>query len=207
MTGHDLASGGVAALRRVRNPVLVARRVMERTAHVLLAGEGALRFARDQGFPDYDPVTPRARRNWERRLAARFGSTIGALALDRTGRLAAATSTGGLVLKLPGRVGDSPIPGAGNYATGSGACSATGHGELMLRVLAAKCVCDRIAAGEQAQAAVEAQLGAMAASVGADGGFIALSAHAEVGVAHATASMPHAWRIEGELRATLRMRC
>jgi isoaspartyl peptidase/L-asparaginase-like protein (Ntn-hydrolase superfamily) len=76
----------------------------------------------------------------------------------------------------------------------------------MMRVLAAKCVCDRIGAGEQAQAAVEAQLGAMAASVGADGGFIALAAHGDVGVAHATASMPHAWRIEGELRATVRMR-
>ena len=74
----------MATLRRVRNPVLVARRVLERTPHVLLAGEGALRFARDQqGFADYDPATPRARQAWERKLAARSPGTIGAVALDR----------------------------------------------------------------------------------------------------------------------------
>ena len=205
MTGHDLRCGAVAALRRVRNPVLVARRVMERTAHVMLAGEGALRFARSEGFGDYDPVTQRARDAWLRRTSASPG-TVGAVVLDLVGRLAAATSTGGVSLKLPGRVGDSPIPGAGNYANAAAACSATGHGELMMRVLAAKDLCDRVARGEHPQAAVDALLREMAAGIGADGGFILLSRDGQLGVAHTMASMPHAWWCEGEPAATARMR-
>jgi beta-aspartyl-peptidase (threonine type) len=205
MSGHDLRCGAVAALRRVRNPVLVARRVMDRTAHVLLAGEGALRFARSEGFEDYDPITQRARDAWLRRRSASPG-TVGALALDRAGRLAAATSTGGVSLKLPGRVGDSPIPGAGNYANAAAACSATGQGELMMRVLAAKELCDRVARGEHPQTAAEALLREMAAGVGADGGFILLSRDGQLGIAHATVTMPHAWWREGEPAATAHMR-
>jgi beta-aspartyl-peptidase (threonine type) len=205
MTGHDLRCGAVAALRRVRNPVLVARRVMERTAHVMLAGEGALGFARSEGFEDYDPITPRARNAWLRRKSASPG-TVGAVVLDLAGRLAAATSTGGVSLKLPGRVGDSPIPGAGNYANAAAACSATGQGELMIRVLAAKDLCDRVARGEPPQAAVDALLREMAAGVGADGGFILLSCDGRFGVAHTMVSMPHAWWCEGEPAPSARMR-
>ena len=205
MTGHDLRCGAVAALRRVRNPVLVARSVMERTAHVMLAGEGALRFARGEGFEDYDPITQRARDAWLRRRAAAPG-TVGAVVLDRAGRLAAATSTGGVNLKLPGRVGDSPIPGAGNYASASAACSATGRGELMMRVLAAKELCDRVARGEHPQAAVDELLRAMAACIGADGGFILLARDGRFGVAHTMVSMPHAWWCEGEPAPSARMR-
>jgi beta-aspartyl-peptidase (threonine type) len=205
MTGHDLRCGAVAALRRVRNPVLVARRVMERTPHVLLAGEGALRFARSEGFEDYDPITQRARDAWLRRRSASPG-TVGAVVLDLAGGLAAATSTGGVTLKLPGRVGDSPIPGAGNYANAAAACSATGQGELMLRVLAAKDLCDRVAGGAHPQAAVEALLREMAAGIGADGGFILLSRDGRLGVAHTMVSMPHAWWREGDPAPTSRMR-
>ena len=205
MSGHDLRCGAVAALRRVRNPVLVARRVMDRTAHVMLAGEGALRFARSEGFEDYDPVTQRARDAWLRRTSASPG-TVGAVALDAAGRLAAATSTGGVSLKLPGRVGDSPIAGAGNYANAAAACSATGQGELMMRVLAAKDLCDRVARGDHPQAAADALLREMAAGVGADGGFILLSRDGELGIAHASATMPHAWWREGDPAPTARMR-
>jgi beta-aspartyl-peptidase (threonine type) len=206
MSGHDLRCGAVAALRRVRNPVLVARRVMERTRHVLLAGEGALQFARAEGFPDYDPLTERAYAAWLRKRTPPAG-TVGAVALDRHGHLAAATSTGGLTLKLPGRVGDSPIPGAGNYAHAAAACSATGHGELMMRLVAAKDLCDRVARGEPPQAATEALLREMAAGVGADAGFILLSRGGELGVAHRTASMPHAWWREGAPAPSARIRC
>ncbi len=197
MCGHDLRCGAVAALRRVRNPVLVARCVMERTPHVILAGEGALRFARAEGFADYDPLTRRARDAWLRRRTMPAG-TVGAVALDRRGHLAAATSTGGVTLKLPGRVGDSPIPGAGNYAHAAAACSATGRGELMMRVLAAKDLCDRVARGEHPQAATEALLRDMAAGIGAEAGFILLSRTGGLGIAHGTTSMPHAWWRDGE---------
>ena len=205
MTGQDLRCGAVAALQRVRNPVLVARRVMEHTPHVMLAGEGALRFARSEGFEDYDPITQRARDAWLHRRFSPPG-TVGAVALDQAGRLAAATSTGGVGLKLPGRVGDSPIPGAGNYANAAAACSATGQGELMMRVLAAKELCDRVARGQPPQAAVEALLREMAAGVGADGGFILLSRDGRLGIAHTMVSMPHAWWREGEAAPTARMR-
>jgi beta-aspartyl-peptidase (threonine type) len=179
---------------------------MERTHHVMLAGEGALQFARTEGFADYDPLTQRAREAWLRKRA-RPGGTVGAVALDRQGRLAAATSTGGMTLKLPGRVGDSPIPGAGNYAHGAAACSATGHGELMMRVVAAKDLCDRVARGAHPQSAIEALLAEMAARVGAEAGFLVLSRSGEHGVAHGTASMPHAWWRAGEPAPSARVRC
>lgn len=191
MNGEDLGFGAVAAIRRVRNPVLVARCVLERSGHALLAGEGGLRFARAQGFDDYDPVTARARAEWERARQAAQG-TVGAVALDSRGRLAAATSTGGTLNKLPGRIGDSPLPGAGTYATELAAVSATGRGELIMRVLAGKRICDLVESGRTMQEAVVAVLEWMRAGIGADAGFIAVSRTGSFGIAHATASMPHA---------------
>jgi beta-aspartyl-peptidase (threonine type) len=219
MIGAGLRTGNVAALRRVKNPVLIARAVMEQSDHVLLSGAGAERFARALGHPDYDPVIPERREGWRR---AREGmerqgdyylaqlrdflashaefpqGTVGAVALDAQGRLAAATSTGGVTLKLPGRIGDSPVPGAGNYATPAGGASATGKGELMLRFLTTRAVCERLAAGEAAQRAVEQVLAQMAATVGSEAGIIAVDGTGGVGVAHLTAAMPHAFVREGE---------
>lgn len=197
MDGQELRAGAVAALARVRNPVLVARKVMEETGNVLLAGAGARRFARAMGFGDYDPVTERARDRWLQRLDER-GGTVGAVALDGKGRLAAAASTGGRALKLPGRVGDTPVPGAGNYATACAAASATGHGELMLRTLATRGVCDWIERGLGAQAAAEKVLEEMADTVGSEAGIIAVDRHGGVGVAHRTAHMPFASMCEGD---------
>jgi L-asparaginase / beta-aspartyl-peptidase len=193
MTGHDLNCGGVAALPRVRNPILIARAVMERSGHALLVGEGALRFARSEGFGDYDPITPEARVEYQKALAHSGLGTVGAVALDASGRLAAGTSTGGVLLKVPGRVGDSPLPGAGNYATSAAAVSATGKGELTMRVLAAKVVCDWVAAGHTAQQAVEHVLRVMRASVGGDAGFIAVDHNGTVGIVHGTVYMVHGW--------------
>jgi len=193
MTGHDLAFGAVAAIRRVRNPVLVARQVMERSGHALLVGEGADEFARTCGFADYDPVTAEGRAAWERaRAEARLG-TVGAVALDRDGRLAAATSTGGTSLKLPGRVGDTPLPGAGTYATRDAAASATGKGELVMRVLATKRICDLAAAGLTVEDAVKRVLAEMRETVGADVGFIAVGRDGSIGVAYGTRYMAAAW--------------
>lgn len=203
MAGDTLAAGGVACIRRVRNPVLVARRVMEATDCVLLAGDAATAFAREQGFADYDPLTRRRRTRW---AAARSGAqaddavpgTVGAVALDASGRLAAATSTGGRELKRAGRVGDSPIPGAGNYATAQAAVSATGWGEFMLRMATAKAIGTRIEGGEHPERAATAVLRDMERLFGKPIGVICLDARGAIGIVHGTAGMPHAWRASGD---------
>lgn len=225
--GQGLLTGNVAALKRVKNPVLVARKVMEETDHVLIAGEGALRFARAMGFPDYDPLTPERRADWRRKRDAMLQGddrylprqrellrahpalacdTVGAVALDIRGGLAAATSTGGLALKLAGRIGDSPIPGAGNYADSRAAVSATGRGELMLRFLTAKTVCDLAANGRDAQQAVDETLARMAAEVGDDAGIIAVDAGGNIGIGYRTPAMPHAYAAEGQGEIVAAMR-
>lgn len=177
MEGRTRATGGVAALRGYGHPISVARRVMERTPHVLLAGEGAARFARDQGFPTAELLTPEARERWERTLreeagedepgSARYrdhavaqllrltedperaaGGTVNFLALDGRGDLAAGVSTSGWYLKHPGRVGDSPIVGAGLYADNRhGAAACTGRGELAIRGATAHSVVMHLAYG------------------------------------------------------------
>jgi beta-aspartyl-peptidase (threonine type) len=145
MDGSGLACGAVAAVKTVKNPISLARLVMERSPHVLLVGEGADRFAAEMGVErvsqDYFHTAYRYE-EWQRELHRRQGGTaaqrdhgtVGAVALDRQGNLAAATSTGGLTDKLPGRVGDSPIVGAGTYANNrTCAVSGTGAGEEFIR--------------------------------------------------------------------------
>jgi len=192
MAGDSLAAGGVACIQRVRNPVLVARRVMQATDCVLLAGAAATAFAREQGFGAHDPGLPR-----DLRRAAGVG-TVGAVAVDAEGRLAAATSTGGRAGKRPGRVGDSPIPGAGNFANAQAAVSATGWGEMMLRYVTARDVAGRIASGAPPQRALRDALDDMARRFGEPIGAIALDAQGSLGVVHGTEAMPHAWRRSGE---------
>jgi beta-aspartyl-peptidase (threonine type) len=192
MAGDSLAAGGVACIQHVRNPVLVARRVMQATDCVLLAGPAATAFAREQGFAEHDPGLPR-----DLRRAAGVG-TVGAVALDAEGRLAAATSTGGRTGKRPGRVGDSAIPGAGNFANAQAAVSATGWGEMMLRYVTARDVAGRIASGAPPQRALRDALDDMARRFGEPIGAIALDAQGNLGVVHGTEAMPHAWRRSGE---------
>jgi beta-aspartyl-peptidase (threonine type) len=206
MDGESLAGGGVACITRVRNPVLVARRVLEATDCVLLAGEHATAFARAHGFPDHDPITPHRRDEWLAAVGAGTAGwddpgapgTVGAVALDRSGRLAAATSTGGLKMKPPGRVGDSPVPGAGNYATERAAVSATGHGELMLRAVTAKTIVDRIAQGAPPGDAARTVLSEMEHRFGVPIGVICLDSDGRLGVFHGTPAMPHAYRRDGD---------
>jgi len=196
MAGDTLAAGGVACIRHVRNPVLVARRVMDATDCVLLAGAAATAFAREQGFGEHDPGLPRALRPGQR------GGTVGAVAVDDAGRLAAATSTGGREGKRPGRVGDSSIPGAGNYAGAQAAVSATGWGEQMLRYVTAKDVAGRIARGASPQQGLREALDDMARRFGEPIGAIALDARGDLGVVHGTEAMPHAWRRSGDAEVT-----
>ena len=154
MEGAELKAGGVCALPPYLHPIDVARAVLEDGRHVLLAGEGAARFADTHGFSrstHEEMTTEGSQRAWVRtkeRLSQRAGwagGTVGAVARDSHGHVAAATSTGGTVNKLAGRVGDSPIIGAGTYAEdGCGAASNTGHGEAVMRLCLAKFVTDRM---------------------------------------------------------------
>lgn len=194
MAGETLASGGVTCLRRARNPVLVARRVLDATDCVLLAGEAATQFAREQGFEDYDPVTVRRRAQWQAANLVHAPGTVGAVALDASGHLAAATSTGGREMKPAGRVGDSPVPGAGNYATAYAAVSATGLGEVMLRAATAKAIADHVERGLPASRAASVVLDEMRLRFGTPIGVICLDAQGGIGVVHGTRAMPHAFR-------------
>lgn len=226
MESRGARVGAVSGLQRVRNPVLVARKVMEETDHVMLTGEGAQRFARVMGFPDHDPATPARRADWfdkrnrmdevlgERSLKMRrflqdhpeyAGGTVGAAAVDAQGVLAAATSTGGVTLKLVGRVGDSPFPGAGNYACARVAASATGTGEFVLRSLATRAIAERVERGETLAQAVAAVLDHLGRAFDADVGFIAVDERGTPVAAHRTRDMPHAW-FRGEDAIVSRMR-
>jgi beta-aspartyl-peptidase (threonine type) len=207
-------AGAVAALQRVKNPILVARKVMEETDHVMLGGEGAQRFARTMGFGDHDPITAQRREDWadkKRRIAevlgpkslnvrrflkehpAYSGGSVGAVAVDGSGGLAAATSTGGVTLKLVGRIGDTPIPGAGNYASGHVAASATGTGEYVMRILSTRAVSERLERGEPLDEAVRAVLDQMGRMFDADVGLIAVDRQGNTVARHRTRDMPHAW--------------
>jgi N4-(beta-N-acetylglucosaminyl)-L-asparaginase len=157
MDGRTHQSGSVAAIERIKNPISVARKVMEKTKHVLLVGAGANAFAKKLGFKEQELMSPEARREWEK-LAKdpkasfwRDGAvhdTVCAIAMDAKGGLASAVSTSGLAGKLAGRVGDSPIIGAGNYCDNDvGAACATGIGELAIRNAASFAIVERMRAG------------------------------------------------------------
>lgn len=138
MDGQDLNAGAVAGVRHIKNPILAARAVMEESPHVMLVGEGAEIFAEKEGLEIVDTSYFFTENRWKSFLKAKTNAekhgTVGAVALDKYGNLAAATSTGGMTYKMKGRVGDSPIIGAGTYADNNTcAVSATGHGEYFIR--------------------------------------------------------------------------
>ena len=196
MEGEGLRAGAVAVLPPYPHPIRVARALMDSGKHVMLGGAGAGEFARSLGMQlDPSMITERARERLAEHLAGRVGEgwaggTVGAVASDGT-HVAAATSTGGTVGALPGRIGDSPILGAGNWADDrTGACSATGVGEPILRFGLARYVCERASAG--AQRAADDALAAMQARVGGEAGLILVTAAGDVGVARTTTTMSHA---------------
>ncbi len=198
MDGRTRAFGGVAAVRDVCNPVLLAREVMN-SEHVLLACEGASRFARERGIPPCDPrslVTERQLERWRnarRRASGDKAGTVGAVARDGAGRLAAATSTGGMVDQRPGRIGDTPLVGAGNYAEdGLGAASGTGWGEYFMRSLATYRAVSALARRLPEEALQEA-LDAVAA-LGGSGGMILVDAAGNTWWGYNTAALCVAWR-------------
>jgi len=203
MTG-DGRAGAVAAVRDVRNPVRLARQVMEATPHVLLAGAGAERFADAQGAVRTAPgalVTESMRERWQAARAkltpvGRGGGTVGCVARDQAGRLAAATSTGGTMLKLPGRVGDSAVIGAGTFADdAAGAVSCTGAGEAFIKAVAASRAVEAMRAGRAPAIAADEAL-REARRHGGSGGAICVDRFGNIGRAFDTARMAHAWLSE-----------
>jgi L-asparaginase / beta-aspartyl-peptidase len=242
MDGPTLRSGAVAAVRRVRNPITLARRVLESQV-ILLVGQGAERFATAAGLSLCDPaelIVERERTRWQELLnqedfrsqdafgaqkgdkekrrrgegedadahpftpsplhpLAQPGDTVGCVAFDRAGRLAAGTSTGGTANKLPGRVGDSPLIGAGLYADNqTGGCSTTGWGESIMKVLLAKTATDLIGAGHDPMAAARQAIDILARRVDGLGGCILLDSAGQIGFAFNTPRMAYPYRTDGE---------
>ena len=196
MRGGDRAAGGVAALRRTRNPVRLARLVLD-SADVLVVGEGADALAAEHGLEQVDPayfVTERSRERLQEVLGGEYapgGGTVGAVALDAQGHVAAATSTGGRVAQRPGRVGDAPIVGAGTYADALGAASGTGMGEFFMRALTAYTAVQGVP-GLGAQTATERAIVQLAA-LGGEGGLILVGPDGGLGIAFNSPQMAHAW--------------
>ena len=199
MDGRDRNAGAVAGVMRVRNPILAARAVMDKSEHVMFAGTGADAFAEAQGLEMVDNTyfdTDWRREALQRvleeraRTAADKHGTVGAVAIDLNGNLAAATTTGGMTAKAAGRVGDTPLIGAATYAeNGVCAVSATGHGEYFIRVGVAKTICDRVKLlGEPIVAAGDAALAEVAA-LGGDGGVIVIDGQGNAGFSFNSAGM------------------
>ncbi|HNT76327.1 MAG TPA: isoaspartyl peptidase/L-asparaginase [Anaerolineae bacterium] len=207
MDGRTLDLGAVAAVERIRHPITLARRVMERSPHNFIVGPGAMAFAEQEGISFCDPDELQGVHVLEDSATAPGMDTVGAVAVDLAGNFAVATSTGGTPGKWPGRVGDSPLVGAGAYADNRcGAASATGEGEKLMRLVISKTACDRLAAGIPAPQVAAEVIRLLHTRVGGHGGLILVDREGRVGLAHNTQSMPHAYvlpRGEGPLETTL----
>ncbi len=212
MEGRGLKAGAVCGLTQIKNPVQLARAVMERSEHVMLAGSGAEEFAQSVGFELVAPTYFHTAARWNQLERIRSGDTslsaltishigtVGAVALDRRGHLAAATSTGGMTGKRFHRIGDSPIIGAGTYADDrSCAVSATGHGEIFIRAAVAHDICSRVRFGGRSlnQAVREVILEELPALQG-EGGVIAIDTAGEIVMEFNSEGMFRASRRAGE---------
>ena len=210
MDGASLKAGAVAGVTRVRNPIALARAVMEHSPHVMLIGPGAEAFAGEHGLELVDPSWFRTERRWRQLQEAlererggqaglrpdptRYFGTVGAVALDRQGRLAAGTSTGGMTNKRYGRVGDAPVIGAGTYANARCAVSGTGWGEFYLRTVAAHDICARMQyLNESPGQAGEAVINRDIPALGGDGGAIVLGADGRFSLPFNTQGMYRGW--------------
>ena len=221
MEGHTLRVGAVAGVELIKNPVSLARKVLE-SPHVLLVGKGAQEFAQEQGIPlsaFEDLVTERQYRIWLENKAREalapeelrhhrreVGSlkareerhgTVGAAAVDAAATLAAATSTGGVHYKYPGRVGDSPLVGCGFYADENAAISCTGYGEDFIRLLIAKRTADFVGRGDSAREAAEEAIALLSTSAAGMGGLIVVDRKGDVGFARNSQNLAYACIVEG----------
>jgi beta-aspartyl-peptidase (threonine type) len=215
MDGRTLRAGGVGCVERLRNPVRAARKILSDSPHVYFVAEGAERFAAEQGIPlckNEDLVIPREverLREYQRQAAGRGSDkdgndlfaptlshdTVGAVALDREGNIAAATSTGGTLNKAPGRLGDSSLIGCGCYADNlSAAASTTGWGEPIMKLVLAKWTADRVSAGNLPEWAAQEAMNYLKQRLNGHGGIIVLNTQGQMGIAHNTPRMAWASR-------------
>jgi len=220
MDGATLRAGGVGCVERLRNPIRAARKILSESPHVYFVGEGAEKFAAEHGVPlcrNEDLIIPREvdrLRKYQAELAQRdtrqdgndlFAAetddvtishdTVGAVALDRNGNIAAATSTGGTLNKAPGRLGDSSLIGCGCYADNeSAAASTTGWGEPIMKLVLAKWTADRIAAGNLPEWSAQEAMNYLKQRVNGHGGIIVLNREGHIGIAHNTPRMAWAYK-------------
>jgi len=225
MDGRTLRGAGVALLRDIKNPIKAARIIMEKTDHVLIAGTAARELALASGLVESDLRVPKRVKAWKGGLTklkskrvsylqgtspeilqhflAKSSDTVGGLALDTAGNLAAACSTGGVSLKLPGRIGDSAILGAGLYADNkSGAATATGIGEQAMRLVVSKAACDLMSRTNAVSAATQV-IRYSTRTLGMGTGLIALDRHGRYAIAHNTRNL--CWAATTIDRSTARM--
>lgn len=209
MEGHTRRAGAVAGVTTVKNPIVLARSVMEKSEHVMLAGDGAERFADTQ--KDIERVDPKyfdTEKRWKQLQDAKakeladlthtvpgtYFGTVGAVALDQHGHIAAGTSTGGMTNKKWSRVGDSPIIGAGTFATEHCGVSGTGWGEFYIRAVAAHDICSRVEyRGDSIALAADDVINKIIPAMGGDGGAIALDKHGNIAMPFNTAGMSRGW--------------
>ena len=217
MNGNDRSAGAVASIKKIKNPIKLARKVSELTEHVMLVGEGAEKFAMDAGLEIVDESYFYSEKNLKRLRKAkqktasntivhdRIG-TVGAVALDKNGNIAAGTSTGGMTNKMPGRVGDSPIIGSGTWAQNN-VCgvSSTGHGEYFIRYNVAADICARMKyQGLTLNDAANTVVNDVLVNAGGDGGVIAIDAKGNVAMPFNSAGMYRASiDINGEVKVAI----
>src|SRR5258707_15561755 len=210
MDGGTLRAGGVGCVQRIANPVRAARKILSESPHVYFVAEGAERFAAEHGIPpcrNEDLIIPREVERLGEYLAgggdhsqdifapAISHDTVGAVALDRDGNIAAATSTGGTLAKAPGRLGDSSLIGCGCYADNeSAAASTTGWGEPIMKLVLAKWAADRVESGRMPEWAAQESMNYLKERVNGHGGIIVLDIHGHFGIAHNTPRM--AWALK-----------
>ncbi|XP_025860481.2 isoaspartyl peptidase/L-asparaginase [Vulpes vulpes] len=214
MNGKDLSAGAVSAVRCIANPIKLARLVMEKTTHCFLTDQGAAKFAAAMGVPTIPKeqlVTERNIKRLEKEKHEKGApnsdcqknlGTVGAVALDRKGNVAYATSTGGIVNKMVGRVGDTPCIGSGGYADNDiGAISTTGHGESILKVNLARLTLFQVEQGKTLEEAADMSLGYMKSKLKGLGGVILVSKAGDWAVRWTSASMPWAAAKDGKLHS------
>ena len=222
MDGATLRAGGVGCVERIRNPVRAARKILSESPHVYFVAEGAERFAAEHGIElcrNEDLIVPREiehLRNFQAQAAGQGSTkdgnhlfapemthdTVGAVALDREGNIAAATSTGGTLNKAPGRLGDSSLIGCGCYADNlSAAVSTTGWGEPIMKLVLAKWTADRIASGNLPEWATQEAMNYLKQRLNGHGGIIVLNTAGQFGIAHNTPRMAWALKTMHEERA------
>lgn len=218
MEGHTRRAGAVAGVTTVKNPVTLARSVMEKTEHVMLVGDGAERFADtqediervDRGYFDTEKRLKQLRdakaleaEQASHTVQGTYFGTVGAVALDQFGHIAAGTSTGGMTNKKWSRVGDSPIIGAGTFATEKCGVSGTGWGEFYIRAVAAHDICARVEyRGDSIIAAAEEVINKIIPAMGGDGGAIALDRDGNIAMPFNTAGMSRGWIYPDGTRGT-----